>query len=121
MYDWQPLFDLQRIQDKLSNTAYGYSFVSDLANRLAGAYLELSKRACLATVNGLIMDDDWDMVSIHRYLDLYDHITRLLVLLVYLVGRQALRGTELLALEHCNRALTTRRVCVYAGKMALIS
>ena len=61
------------------------------------------------------------MVSIHRYLDLYDHITQLLVLSVYLVGGQALRGTKLLALEHCNRALTTRGVCVYAGKMALIS
>ena len=121
MYDWQPSFDLQRIQDKFSNTAHGYSFVSDPANGLAGAYLELSKRACLATVNGLMMDDDWDIVLIHRYLDLYDHITQLLVLLVYLVGGQAPRGTKLLALEHCNRALTTRGVCVYAGKMALIS
>ena len=61
------------------------------------------------------------MVSIHRYLDLYNHITQLLVLSVYLVGGQAPRGTKLLALEHCNGASTTRGVCVYAGKMALIS
>ena len=62
-----------------------YSFVGDPANGLAEAYLELSRRACLATVNGVIMDHDWNMVPVRRYLDWYDHITRLLVLSVYLL------------------------------------
>lgn len=94
--------------------------MSDPANSLGEAYLELSRRACLATVNGLMTDDDWDSVAVCCYLDQYDYLTRLLVLLVYLVSGQALRGTELFALEHSNGALTSCRVCVHASKMALI-
>jgi hypothetical protein len=121
MYDWCPESNLTRIRDRLSNTTLGYSFVANPANGLGEAFLELSRRACLATVNGLMTDDDWDSVAVRRYLDRYDHLTRLLVLLVYLVGGQAPRGTELFALEHCNGASTSRGVCVHAGKMALIS
>jgi hypothetical protein len=121
MYEWCPESDLTRIRDRLSNTTLGYSFVADPANGLGEAYLELSRRACLATANGLMTDDDWDLVAVRRYLDRYDHLTHLLVLLVYLVGGQAPRGTELFALEHCNGASTSRGVCVHAGKMALIS
>lgn len=121
MYEWCPESDLTRIRDRLSNITLGYSFVADPANGLGEAYLELSRRACLATVNGLMTDDDWDTAAVRRYLDRYEHLTRLLVLLVYLVGGQALRGTKLFALEHCNSALTSRSVCVHAGKMALIS
>jgi hypothetical protein len=86
MYEWCPEFDLTRIRDRLYNTTLGYSFVADPANGLGEAYLELSRRACLATANGLMTDDDWDSVAVRRYLDWYDHLTRLLVLLVYLVG-----------------------------------
>jgi hypothetical protein len=42
------------------------------------------------------------------------------MLLTLLLGGQALQGTELSALEHCNRPLTSRGVCVYARKMALV-
>ena len=42
------------------------------------------------------------------------------MLLTLLLGGQAPRGTELSALEHCNGPLTTRGVCVYARKMALV-
>lgn len=121
MYKWCPKSNLTRIHDRLSNTTLSYSFVTNPANGLEEAYLKLSRRACLATANSLITDDDWDSVAVRRYLDRYDHLTHLLVLLVYLVGGQALRGTELFALEHCNGASTSCGVCVHAGKMALIS
>jgi hypothetical protein len=121
MYNWHPNFDLTRTQDRLSNTALGYSFVVDPANGLGEAYLELSRMACLATVNGLMTDDTWDFNAVDRYLDWYNDITRLLVLLIYLVGGQAPKGTELFALDHCNGSSTSRGVCVYSGKMALIS
>ncbi|KAG9196772.1 hypothetical protein G6514_004692, partial [Epicoccum nigrum] len=114
MYEWCPKPKLPRIRDRLSNITLGYSFVANPANGLAEAYLELSRRACLATVNGLMTDNDWDTAAVRRYLDQYEHLTRLLVLLVYLVGGQALRGTELFALEHCNSASTSRSVCVHA-------
>lgn len=107
--------------DRLSNTAVGYSFVVDRANGLEEAYLELSRRACLATVNGLMTDDDWNSATIRSNLGWYDDLTQLLILMIYLVGGQAPRCTELFALEHCNGASMSRGVCVYAGKMALIS
>jgi hypothetical protein len=121
MYEWCPEPNLTRICDRLLNITLGYLFVADPANGLGEAYLELSRRACLSTVNGLMTDDDWDTAAVRRYLDWYEHLTRLLVLLVYLVGGQAPRGTELFALEHCNSTLTSCLVCVYAGKIALIS
>jgi hypothetical protein len=121
MYEWCPEPDLTCIRDRLSNITLGYSFVADPANGLGEAYFELSRRACLVTVNGLMTDDDWDEVAVRCYLGRYEYLTRLLVLLVYLVGGQALRGTEMFALEHCNGASTSRSVCVHAGRMALIS
>jgi hypothetical protein len=42
------------------------------------------------------------------------------MLLTLLLGGQALRGTELSALEHCNGPLMSCGVCVYARKMALV-
>ncbi|PVH91213.1 hypothetical protein DM02DRAFT_501558, partial [Periconia macrospinosa] len=75
MYGWSPTFDLKVIRDKLSDTTAGYSFVMDPANGLSEAYLELSRRACLATVNGLMTDDAWDMTAVRRYLDWYHHMT----------------------------------------------
>ena len=98
MYEWRPESDLTRIRDRLSDITLGYSFVDDPANGLEEAYLEFSRRACLATVNGLMTDNDWDSVAVRHYLNQYDHLTYLLVLLVYLVGGQAPRGTELFAL-----------------------
>lgn len=120
MYGWCPTFDLKVIRDKLSDTTAGYSFVMDPANGLSEAYLELSRRACLATINGLMTDDAWDMTAVRRYLDWYHHMTELVMHLFYLVGGQAPRGTELAALEHCNGSSTSRGVCVYSGKMGLI-
>jgi hypothetical protein len=116
MYEWRPESDLTRIHTDLC-----YWFVTDPANGLREAYLELSRRACLSTVNGLMTNDDWDTVAVRHYLDRYDHLTHLLVLLVYLVCGQAPRGYERFYLEHCNEASTSRGVYVHAGKMALIS
>lgn len=88
MYEWCPESDLTRIRGRLSNTTLGYSFVADPVNGLGEAYLELSRGACLAAVNGLMTDDDWDSVAVCCYLDRYDYLTQLLVLLVYLIGGQ---------------------------------
>lgn len=55
MYDWDPGdVDLANVRDRLSNTTDGYSFVSDPANGLEDAYLELFMRACVSPVDGLL-------------------------------------------------------------------
>jgi hypothetical protein len=58
MYEWCPEPNLTRIRNRLLNITLGYLFVADPANGLGEAYLELSRRAYLSTVNGLITDDD---------------------------------------------------------------
>ena len=75
MYEWSPESDLTRIRDRLSSTTLGYLFVADPTSGLGEAYLELPRRVCLATVNGLMTDDDWDSVAVRRYLDRYDYLT----------------------------------------------
>ncbi|KAK1837999.1 hypothetical protein CCHR01_19379 [Colletotrichum chrysophilum] len=42
MYGWHPVFDPSKIKDRMVNTHQGYSFVSELANGLQEAYLDLS-------------------------------------------------------------------------------
>jgi hypothetical protein len=120
MYGWSPQIDLSQVHDDLSCNTAGYSFVTAPANGLLESYLELSRRASLATVNGLTTDNDWDHKALRRYLDQYVEMTSSMMLLVVLMGGQAPRITELSALEHCNGPSTTRGVCAYAGKIGLI-
>lgn len=80
MYDWEPLCDMTKVRDRLSNVINGYSFVSDPENNLSSAYMELSRLACLASCDG------------------------------FLLGGQVPRGTDLLAVEHCNSPSNRRGV-----------
>lgn len=119
IYGWSPLFDLSSICDNLACTAAGYS-LTESANGLAESYLELSSRAFLDTVNGLMTDDGWNHQAVRRYLDQLPEMTELIMLLAYLQGGQAPRVTALSALEHCNGTSTSRGICAYLRKMALI-
>ncbi|KAI1839744.1 hypothetical protein JX266_014045 [Neoarthrinium moseri] len=110
MYGWQPAFDLGVIHDRMSTYSYGYSILTDERNQLAGAYLGLSERACMAQVDGLIGEDGWDRVVATRYLALHDKVLEDILLPIHLTSGQAPRGTELLCLEHRNSASTARGV-----------
>jgi len=56
MYDWiPPTRDLKTLRDRLSTATAGYSFVSDPANGILNAYLELLTKACLSPVNRLTL------------------------------------------------------------------
>lgn len=64
LYGWSPpKLTLDNIRDTLSNQEYGYSFVRDPANWLSSAYLELSSRACLDSVDGLMKKGGWNMAA----------------------------------------------------------
>jgi hypothetical protein len=121
MYRWSPSIDISTLRDVLSDISYGYSFVTDPANGLTDAYLELSRRACLSDAEGLLTDDDWDTRPVCQYLDLQREFQDSIMLLISLFGGQMPCGTDLLAVAHCNSAANRRGILVYEGKFAIVA
>jgi len=121
MYHWSPSCDISSLRDKLSDMSYGYSFVTDSANGLTDAYLELSRRACLSDVGGLMADENWDTHAVRQYLDLQREFQGSIMVLISLFGGQMPRGTDLLAVAHCNSAANRRGVFIYEGKIAIMT
>ncbi|KAI3567768.1 hypothetical protein IWW34DRAFT_825181 [Fusarium oxysporum f. sp. albedinis] len=71
MYDWEPAYiDLSQIRDNLSTTTPGYSFVSDTANKLSDAHLELLLRACGKD------QSTWDVKAAQYYLEAHDNFLK---------------------------------------------
>jgi hypothetical protein len=121
MYRWSPSIDISTLRDVLSDISYGYSFVTDPANGLTDAYLELSRRACFPDAEGLLTDDDWDTRVVRQYLDLQREFQGSIMLLISLFGGQMPRGTDLLAVAHCNSAANRRGIFLYEGKFAIMT
>ncbi|EAQ90199.1 hypothetical protein CHGG_06818 [Chaetomium globosum CBS 148.51] len=121
MYDLQPQVDLHALRDKMSDVGKGYSFVTEPVNHLVDAFLALSERACLSPVNGLIGRNGWDQQAVRRYIELHDQALVELMALIHLTGGQAARATELMCLEHCNGASTSRGIYVYDGSFFLVT
>jgi hypothetical protein len=121
MYGYGPEIDLGKIRDVMSNTAQGYSFVQEPKNGLSSAYLNLSERACLDRVDGLMSGASWDMRAVYRYFGLQEEMLRELMVIMYLLGGQAPRTTELFSLEYCNGPSTSRGVYVHSGRMVYIT
>ncbi|KAH7191105.1 hypothetical protein DER44DRAFT_678255 [Fusarium oxysporum] len=121
MYDWEPThIDLSLIQDNLSTTTPGYSFVSDPVNQLIDAYPELLLRACISPIDGLLRvqgkdHSTWDVNAARAYLQAHDdHLKGLMVLC-------CARITELLTLECFNTASRERGIGLWGAKMCSIT
>ncbi|KAF6795410.1 hypothetical protein CMUS01_15927 [Colletotrichum musicola] len=121
MYGWNPGCDLSKVRDRMANTSQGYSFVSEPANNLHEAYLNLSQQVSLANLDGLLSANGWVQHKVRRYLESSDTLLKLLLLLVYLTGGQAARGTELMSVEHQNVSSTSRGIYVYSGTMVIVT
>ncbi|KAL0764704.1 hypothetical protein CaCOL14_012794 [Colletotrichum acutatum] len=121
MYGWHPVFDLSKTKDRMANTNRGYSFVSEPANGLQEAYLDLSQRACLSTIDGLLSEEGWLSRRVHRYIDDSEALLSALFALVHLTGGQAARGSELASVQYQNGTSTPRGVYVYSGALVLIT
>ena len=87
-YGIQPDFDLDHVVDRISNTARGYSFVLDPKNHFSTAYLDLSSRACLDSVNGLMLGDRWNMNRVNWWLKEESRLLTHLMLLIHSMGGQ---------------------------------
>ncbi|KAF6783210.1 hypothetical protein CSOJ01_15923, partial [Colletotrichum sojae] len=121
MYGWNPGCDLSKVRDRMANTSQGYSFVSEPANNLHEAYLNLSQQVSLANLDGLLSANGWVKHKVRRYLESSDTLLKLLLLLAYLTGGQAARGTELMSVEHQNGSSTSRGIYVYSGTMVIVT
>ncbi|RKK61043.1 hypothetical protein BFJ69_g17165 [Fusarium oxysporum] len=126
MYDWEPPHvDLSLLRDNLSTTTPGYSFVSDPANKLTGAYPELLLRACISPVDGLLRvqgkdHSTWDVKAARSYLEAHDDHLKGLMVLCNLDGGQFARVSELLTLECFNTASRERGIGLWGAKMCSI-
>jgi hypothetical protein len=80
MYGWTSQIDLIQVHDDLSCTTAGCSFVTVSVKGLLESYLELSRRASLATVDGLMTDNNWHHKALRRYLDQYIEMTLSVIL-----------------------------------------
>ncbi|PWI64591.1 hypothetical protein PCL_09521 [Purpureocillium lilacinum] len=123
MYDWEPPKpDFKRIRDRLSASSTGYSFVTDPANGLADAYLEVLSRACRAPIDGLLQwnpggEGCWDVKAVTKFIERHDELLKMLMLLFHLGSGQGSRISELLSIEHCNTPSRLRGIGFYAGYM----
>ncbi|KAF9777496.1 hypothetical protein IL306_004401 [Fusarium sp. DS 682] len=127
MYDWDPGdVDLANVRDRLLNTTNGYSFVSDPANGLEDAYLELFMRACVSPVDGLLRkqgrdQSSWDARAARAYLSAHDDLLQCFMVLIQIDWGQACRISELLTLECCNTASRLRGICNYGARLCAVA
>ncbi|KAE9565912.1 hypothetical protein CGMCC3_g17908 [Colletotrichum fructicola] len=121
MYGWHPVFDLSKTKDRMVNTHQGYSFVSEPANGLQDAYLDLSQRACLSKIDGLLSKDGWVVRRVQRYINDSEALLSILFALIHVTGGQAARGSELTSVQYQNGTSTPRGVYIYSGALVLIT
>ncbi|KAL8626151.1 hypothetical protein Q9189_008167, partial [Teloschistes chrysophthalmus] len=121
MYGVRPTIRLGSIRDSISNVAQGYSFIQDPANGLATAYLDLSTRACLDPLDGLMLSERWNYPAVHRYLKEEADLLVQVMLIMYLRGGQAPRLTELFSIECYNGSSTSRGVYIHAGTIVYVT
>ncbi|KAJ9634892.1 hypothetical protein H2199_008756 [Coniosporium tulheliwenetii] len=121
MYGWSPDLNLSEVKDDMRNTQLGYSFVQHPANGLSMAYLELCARVCMVQTGGLLHRKTWSHQAIRQYLKDAEALLELLLALLYALGGQAPRATEILSLQHCNGQSTERGVYAYNGALIYVT
>lgn len=121
MYGITPTIRLESMADRISNMTSGYSFVQDPTNELFSAYLNLSSRACLDPMDGLMFSERWNLDAVHRYLKEEAYFLTQLMLVMHLRGGQAPRSPELFSLECCNGPSTSRGVYIHEASIMYVT
>jgi hypothetical protein len=121
LYGTPSIESLEDLQDKMSVHRQGYSFVTEPANKLERSYLDLSTKACLHPVYGLMSSDVWKIDAVHRYLREETSLLRNIMLMMYLRGGQAPRTTEFLSIECYNGPSTSRGIYVHSGSIVYVT
>lgn len=121
LYGYNPGLMPDQLHDKMSNQRQGYSFVTEPENDLERAYLELSSKACLHPVDGLMSSDVWKIDAVHRYFKEETKLLRHIMLMMYLRGGQAPRTTEFLSIECYNGPSTSRGIYIHNGAIVYVT
>jgi hypothetical protein len=117
MFGLNPVIDLAKVKDDLTNTHYGFSFVQHPVNKLADAYLDLSAKACTTRRNGLFRENRWDWKAVSFYRKKAETLLEMIAGVFQTVGGQVARVSELFSLECKNGSSTERGLYVYNGFM----
>ncbi|KAH8650435.1 hypothetical protein BGZ61DRAFT_545804 [Ilyonectria robusta] len=120
MYDWDPVVDLAKIKDDITNTEKGFSFVLHLDNHLKDAHLALCERACTTRRNGLSRGGNWDWKAVFRYLRKEEAMCNFLLLGMSSLGGQTPRWPDLSSLWCVNGEFTLRGIYVYNKSMVFV-
>ncbi|KAK9443851.1 hypothetical protein VB005_02376 [Metarhizium brunneum] len=86
----------------------GYSFVSDTANNLHQAYLELSRQACTAVHGSLSHKGRWKWKTVDKYLRTESRFRVIVGIVMQETGGQPARWSELLSLL-CENSESAQR------------
>ncbi|KAF3029165.1 hypothetical protein E8E12_000446 [Didymella heteroderae] len=113
---------LERVQDDVTFTSRGYSFLSRPGNEL-GAGFEWMVRRLVRSQTGQKMraGGRWHHRHVRRYLRKVDRFLELLLFLVHTTGGQPARGTEITTARYQNGFLQDRNIFVMDGQVVFVS
>ncbi|KAK5292262.1 hypothetical protein LTR16_001987 [Cryomyces antarcticus] len=115
MFDLDPVIDLAKLKDDMTNVQSGFSFVQHPDNGLADAYLDLSAKACTSRRDGLLREDRWDWKAIFLYRKKTEALEEMLAGGLHIGCGQVPRGSELFSLECQNSSSAERGSYVWNG------
>jgi hypothetical protein len=114
--------DLAQIQDDVTFTTRGRSFVTTPGNRLSDGLAWMLKRA-RGTESGMRLqtsDGRWRSNKVREYLRQVDRFLALLLGCVHMESGQPARGSEIVTMRHRNGLLQDRNVFVVDGAVMTV-
>jgi hypothetical protein len=114
--------DLSRIEDYITFTTRGKSFVTTPGNHLSDRLAWMLRRA-RGTEGGMRLqtsDGRWRGKRVREYLRQGDRFLELLLGCVHIESRQPARGSEIVTIRHRNGLLQDRNVFVIDGAVATV-
>ena len=113
---------LESIQDDVTFTSRGYSFLSRPGNELGGGFEWIVQRLVRSHVGQKMRADGrWHHRHVRRYLRKVDRFLELLLFLVHTTGGQPARGTEITTARYQNGFLQDRNIFVMDGQIVFVS
>ncbi|KAL6164428.1 hypothetical protein ACJQWK_09163 [Exserohilum turcicum] len=114
--------DLTKIQDDITFTTQGKSFVTTAGNNLLDGLEWLLTRAS-STEGGMRLqtsDGRWRIKKVHEYLRQMDRFLELLLGCVHIESGQPARGSEIVTMRHCNGLLQDRNIFIIDGTVMTV-
>jgi superfamily II DNA helicase RecQ len=114
--------DLAQIEDNLSFTKHGMSFVTTASNKLSDGLAHMLKRA-RSTQGGMQLqtqDGRWKVKKVRAYLRQVDRFLELLLASVHVMYGQPGRGSEITTIRHRNGLLQDRNTFVAAALLMIV-